>query len=285
MAISDKDVINNIKNTATENNSKKEKNNKQEDQNNKNDFYESIFEYDELKLYFGEDYIINDKIQMHQPTIGEIVKWGEREYYSMVYTLTCIPSDMKSQLEDVGINYMKISDFELFMILSNSLTPDQTRIIFGDLDFSKFRQCKNLENDELCLYDSENDIIIDRFIYMKIVDYLRTVHNIKPKIQNAANETTRKILIQLDRQRIAKSKNEKYKSQLKELISAMMRYPGFKYKTKELKECGLYEFMDSVQGAQIYVSTTALLQGMYSGMIDTSKINKKEFNWMRGARD
>ena len=39
--------------------------------------------------------------------------------------------------------------------------------------------------------------------------------------------------------------------------------------------------MDSVQGAQIYVSTTALLQGMYSGMIDTSKIDKKEFNWMR----
>jgi hypothetical protein len=77
-------------------------------------------------------------------------------------------------------------------------------------------------------------------------------------------------------------KNEEYKSQLKELISGMMRYPGFKYKKNELKECGLYEFMDSVQGAQIYVSTTSLLSGMYSGMVDTSKMNKKEFNWMRG---
>jgi hypothetical protein len=85
----------------------------------------------------------------------------------------------------------------------------------------------------------------------------------------------------LDRQKISKSKNEEYKSQLKELISGMMRYPGFKYKKNELKECGLYEFMDSVQGAQIYVSTTSLLSGMYSGMIDTSKMNKKEFNWMR----
>ena len=65
----------------------------------------------------------------------------------------------------------------------------------------------------------------------------------------------------------------------------MMRYPGFKYKKNELKECGLYEFMDAVQGAQIYVSATSLLSGMYSGMIDTSKINKKEFNWMRSANE
>ena len=57
------------------------------------------------------------------------------------------------------------------------------------------------------------------------------------------------------------------------------------YKKSELKECGLYEFMDAVQGAQIYVSTTSLLSGMYSGMIDTSKINKKEFNWMRNINE
>ena len=65
----------------------------------------------------------------------------------------------------------------------------------------------------------------------------------------------------------------------------MMRYPGFKYKKNELKECGLYEFMDTVHGAQIYVSTTSLLANMYSGFVDTSKINKKEFNWMRGLDD
>ena len=65
----------------------------------------------------------------------------------------------------------------------------------------------------------------------------------------------------------------------------MMRYPGFKYKKDELKQCGYYEFMDTVMGSQIYVSSTALLKGAYSGMIDTSKINKKEFNWMRSQGD
>ena len=234
-----------------------------------------------MKMYFGEPYRINDKIAIYIPTIGDIVEFGERQYYSVVHTLTCIPSDMKSQLDDFGINYMEISDFDLFVMLTRSLTQDSTKLILGNLDLSKFEYVINPENNEPVLYDIDNDIMIDKLIYMKMVEYIRKVHSIKPKVEKAANETTRKILIQLDRDKIRKAQKEPYKSQLKGLISAMMRYPGFKYKMNELKECGLYEFMDIVQGAQIYVSTTALLSGMYSGMVDTSKIDKKEFNWMR----
>ena len=241
----------------------------------------NLFDYDELQMYFGEPYRINDKISIYIPTIGDIVEFGERNYYSVVHTLTCIPSDMKSQLDDLGINYMEISDFDLFMMLTRGLTKESTQLILGDLDLSKFEPCLNQENNEPVLYDRDNDIIIDKLIYMKMVGYIRKIHSIKPKVEKAANETTRKILIQLDRDKIRKAQKEPYKSQLKGLISAMMRYPGFKYKKNELKECGLYEFMDTIQGAQIYVSTTALLSGMYSGMVDTSKIDKKEFNWMR----
>ena len=243
----------------------------------------SLLELDELKLYFGEPFeLLNGKIIIYSPTIGDIVEYGEKEYFGMVHTLTCIPSDMKSQLADYGVNYMEISDFELFMILAKSLKQEQTKILLGDLDLSKFETNINQENGELVFYDREKDIKIDKLIYMKMVEYIRKMHNIKPKVEKAANKTTWKILVDLDRKRIEKSKKEPYKSQLKDLISAMMRYPGFKYKKNELKECGLYEFMDTVQGAQIYISSTALLQGSYSGMIDTSKINRKEFNWMRG---
>lgn len=241
----------------------------------------NLLDIDELQMYFGEPFHINDKITIYIPTIGDIVEFGERKYYGMIHTLTCIPSDMKSQLFDMGIDYENLSDFELFMMLSRTLTPESTRLVLGDLDLSKFGLFTNNENNEVVLYNEESDIIIDKLIYMKIVEYIRKVHNIKPKIEKAANKTTKKILIQLDRDKIKKAQKEPYKSQLKSLISAMMRYPGFKYKSTELKQCGLYEFMDTVQGAQIYISSTALLKGSYSGMIDTSKINKKEFNWMR----
>ena len=36
-----------------------------------------MFETDQLQLYFGDDYIINDQIKISQPTIGEIADFGE----------------------------------------------------------------------------------------------------------------------------------------------------------------------------------------------------------------
>lgn len=230
-------------------------------------------------MYFGEDYKVNDYITIHNPKVGDVIQFGERKYFSVVNSLTCIPSDMKSQLFDMGIDYEELPDYELFIMLSRTLKPEDTNLLFGELDFSSFQVAQN-ENGQLIMIN-EDGAIIDELAYMKICGYLRKYHNITPKIEKAATKTTKKILIQLDRDNIAKAKNEPYKSQFKSLVSAMMRYPGFKYKSNELKELSLYEFMDTVKGAQIYVSSTALLSGSYSGMCDMSKIPKKEFNWMR----
>lgn len=243
---------------------------------------DSLLELDELKAYFGEPFHLNSKITLYSPTVGDIIEFGEQRYYAVVHSLTCIPSDMKSQLFDSGIDYEEISDFELFCMLTRGLTQEDTKLLLGDLDLSKFEVCINTQNGLKLLYDRQNDIKIDELIYYKIVSYLRKLHNIKPKVEKAKNKTTKKILIELDRQRIEQKKKDKnITSTLKPLVSAMMRYPGFKYKSYELKQCSLYEFMDTVMGANIYVSSTALLKGMYGGMVDSSKVDKKQLDWMR----
>ena len=96
---------------------------------------EKNYSFDELSLYLGKDYIINDKIRIHQPTIGEIAEYGEARYYLMVQTFCAIPSDMKSILEDIKIDYTKLPDFDFFIMLSRSLKPTETNILFGELDF------------------------------------------------------------------------------------------------------------------------------------------------------
>lgn len=234
---------------------------------------------DELKLYFGEDIVINQYIKIHSPSIGEVVEYGEHEYLSTVYLLTAIPSDMKSQLFDIGIDYEEISDFELFYLLTRNLTPERTRILFYDLDLSKMQIEQNPDNGLMIMKSDQG--IIDELAYTRIAKCICKIHGIVPKIEHAKNKTTKRILIDLDREKIKKASKEEQKSMLMPLVSAMMRYPGFKYKTTELKDCSYYEFMDTVRGSQIYVQSTALLQGSYSGMVDTSKINKNEFNWMR----
>ena len=50
-------------------------------------------EADSLFLYFGDDYVINDNITISQPRISEVADYGEAQYFSMVHSLTAIPSD------------------------------------------------------------------------------------------------------------------------------------------------------------------------------------------------
>ncbi len=237
----------------------------------------------ELKLYFGDDYVINKYITLKHPTVGDIVEMGEDEYFSIVHSLSAIPSDMKSQLWDMGICWEDVSDFELFCMLSRSLAKEQTKVFFGDLDFTRFELFKNEETGAIAMIQKrkKETIIFDEAIYLKTVTAIRKMHNIVPKIERASTKTVRRILIEEDRKKIAKARDEVHRSQLVPMISFLTNCSDFKYDLKSIRKLPVYAFFDSLSRVQIVKSTTALLQGCYSGMVDTSKINKNEFNFMR----
>lgn len=237
-------------------------------------------EADSLFLYFGDDYVVNEQISAHQPTIGEIVDYGEGQYFSMVHSLTAIPSDVKAMLWDqMGIDWNQIEDFELFMLLSQTLTPEQTGIIFGDLDFSKMRPYRNPQNDEVVLADKESGVIIDKLVYMRIMSFLRKLHNITPKPEKAKGKRAKEAMLEEDRRNHEFNKDKPFRSYLLPLISAVKVKQGY---TKDyVRNMGLYEFFDDVSRMQVIDSANHLLNGAYCGMADLSKVDKKEFNWMR----
>lgn len=240
----------------------------------------NLINVDPLQLYFGEDFVINDKIIIHQPNIGQIVKYGEKEYFGMAHTFTAIPSDMKAQLWDMKIDWMEISDFELFMLLCKTLPVERTSILFGDLDFTSLKLYPHPEmEDTVVLANKEAGIVIDEYIYMKMTEYVRKMHGFTKKVERAKNKMTKKILIQEDRDRIARNAKKSYESYLLPLVSSIQARMGY---TKDyVRNMGLCEFTDQVSRLQIIVNSDALLHGMYGGMIDTKKVNKNELNWMR----
>ena len=240
---------------------------------------ENLLEVDELSLYFGDPYVINDYVTITLPKIGELVKFGERQYYSMVQTITAIPSEMKSQLWDMGLDWTQMTDFQLFMMLVPTLPQDKTSILFGDFNFEAMRPFENKENETVFLGNPETGAIIDELAFGKIHSYLCSAHNLTKKVEKAANEFTKKFMIEEDRQKIQYSQKQPYKSFLRPLISAVKCRMG--YTLDYVKNMGLYEFMDDLSRLQIIVHSDALLQGSYSGMIDTKKIPKKEFDWCR----
>lgn len=236
-------------------------------------------EADELLLYFGDDYVINDQITISQPTVGSIIEYGESAYFSVVHTISAIPSDMKSQLWDMGIDWNEIEDFELFMMLSQTLTPDRTEILFGDLDFSKLRPYRNPQNDEIVLADKETGVIVDKLIYTKIVNYIRKLHHITPKVEKTKSKTVKKWLIEEDKNKIKNSQNKPFRSYLLPIVSSVKVKQGY---TKDyVRNMGFYELMDEVERLNVINNADHLLHGMYSGMINTKGIKKEDLNWMK----
>lgn len=248
------------------------------------------FEFDELRMYYGMDYQINDKITIHVPTIGEIIEFGEKNIYSAISPFVGNPTSYRLQLWDMGIDWNKISDFELFMMLIQGLKLEYTRLIFNEVDFSKLRPYSKVDTGEVILYDPEQDIEINEYTYMHIREYIRAAFNQNPKVEKAKGKATKEAIIEEDRMNLAlekkKQKDNISKSIYLPLISALLNHPGFKYKKDELKDVNLVEFMDSVKRLQVYESTRALMSGMYSGFCDTSKMNlNKELNWMRDLHE
>lgn len=235
---------------------------------------------DELQLYIGDDYVINDHIRVLQPTIRQIAEFGEKEFFSVVHTVTAIPSDMKSQLWDLGIDWMEVDDFELFVMLSQTLTPDRTKLLFGDLDFTKLKPYNHPHvEDEIILANKETGVLIDKMIYLRIVSYLRKAFNITPKVEKAANKMTKKILIEEDRKKIEFNKDKPFKSFLLPLISSVKVKQGY---TKDyVLNMGYVEFMNDVARLQVIHNADHLLSGVYAGTIDVKRLNKAELNWMK----
>lgn len=256
---------------------------------------------DELKVYRGDDYVVSKNIIIHQPTLGEICDYGEREYFSMINQLVATPQNFKWQLWEKGVDYTTITPYKLFSeILVNSFEKDKTSIVFGDLDFTKFELMKRIDNDEFVLYqiiekrkmvlnedDSEEEVIwheevvIDEFTYRVITDYLCAANYVAKDEKMPANESTKMILIEDAKEEYMMNMNKEYHSRLKNLVSAMVNSEGFKYNHSQVWEMKINAFMDSVKRISKIKQSDLLLQSGYSGFgVNLKDISNKKIDWL-----
>lgn len=247
---------------------------------------EILNEFDELQIYGGNSYKVNDDIFIRQPTLGEIRDYGEKKYFGMVHTLCSVGADLKWQLDDIGQDYTKVSDYELFCsILCRRYTKEDTQMLFGDvLDFSQMKiQYKDDIQDHILVQfvNTEKQITIDRFIYSSIVNILRKIHKMKRNDEMPGNELTRQALIEDAREEHEENKDKPIKSYLMPLISTMVNSEGFKRNDTTVFDMRMRAFMDSVARVNKIKNAELLLHSGYSGFgIDLKKIDKNALNYM-----
>lgn len=243
--------------------------------------------FDLLKLYFGEDYKINDRITIHQPTIQDVLNMGEKEFYATIAPFTSNTTSFRVHLFDMGIYWNDITDFELFSLLIKTINKNNVKVFLGDFDITSFDLVVKInENGEQIpiLYSKDMDCEIDEETYLKMRDYFCFMFGIKLENEIVKSKALGAEIIAKEKADMAKKKAElSGTSSLIQMISFALNHPGFKYKKNELREVCYVEFLDSVKRLQVYESTRALTQGSYSGFCDVSKVPKDEFNFMRNV--
>ena len=241
-----------------------------------------------LSLLRGEDYAVNENIKIHHPTLGEIADYGEEEYWKLVSLLTATPFDYKVAFYDMGIDYEEITDFALFIMLTQNLPKEETKILFGELDFSKFQVFTRRQGgssvespeEDIVLRDAERDIVIDDVIYQLIADHLRRMHRIKRNQRKPGNEITKKIYIEEDRRAQERNQDKPFSSLLAPLISGLVNCADFKYTYETVWDLCLYNFFDAVHRIRKLNNYRNLMTGIYTGNIDVKSVSDKQLDWL-----
>lgn len=231
-----------------------------------------------INLLYKDAYPINDRLSVMIPTVGEVLE-QEDMYYSVVSILTASPIDYMVELDDVGIDFAALSDFDFFMTMFPVIQQQDTSLVLGKVDLKKFETWINKENEQLFLYDKEDDIVIDRAVYTKIGLILRKIHHLKQDKRKPGNEEARKYMLQRAREK-KKRKKRATDSQLESLITALVNTPEFKYGYREVLDLSIYQFNESVIQIQHKIDFDHKMEGIYAGTVDASKINQKELNWL-----
>lgn len=214
------------------------------------------------------------------PTVGEILE-DEYSYYNIAYALTASPFQYMVQLDDIGVDYTKITDYELFKILFLMNKKNDLSLLFGDLDISQFDVYLDEQTKNETLYNPHNDITIDEFVYNNLADFIRKINLFEKVKSKPGNESAKKYLLDKERKRLKRNLKKKPEPYLEKLVIALVNTNEFSFNYDTCMNLSIYRFNQSFKQIQHKIMFDNTMTGVYSGAIDTSKMNNKDsLSWI-----
>ena len=230
-------------------------------------------------LLYEDSIRINDFIEVKIPTVEDILK-NEEQYYGIVSSIVSTPFDMMVQLDDIGIDFTEIDDYQLFLITFQTIRSQDTSLIFGDLDLSGFDVAVNEENQTIVLLDKNTGIVIDKAVFFKIAEALRKIHHLERNNKKAGNDEAKKFLIERARVKQKRQRRKKQTSQLEPLIIAMVNTEQYKYNYEETRALSIFQFNESVVQIVKKVDYMNKMHGVYSGTVSAKDLSPDDLNWL-----
>ena len=231
-------------------------------------------------LLYARSYPVNDKISIRIPTVGEILE-NEVAYNSILSCVISTPYDFMVYLDDMGIDFENLTEYDLFLLLFPSLQSADTSIVFGDLDLSKFSPAINEKNGQVILLNAEDDIVIDRGVHDLICQAIRKINHLEKVTRRPGNSEAKKYMIERARiklQRAARRKRET--SELEKLIVALVNTEEFKYGYQEVLDLTIYQFRASVDQIIHKIHFNNTMIGVFAGTVKAKELPQEDLTWI-----
>ena len=222
--------------------------------------------------------IPNTKLSIRIPTVGEILD-DEFTYYSIISSLTATPYQYMVQLDDMGVDFTTITDYQLFVMLFSIYTRSDLSMVFGNLNTSNFeiRQNGSLQY----LYDPDNNLEINEKIYYDIVSTIRKINLLERVNYKPGNESARKYLLEKERKKQKRSAAKKQVPYLEKLVIALVNTSEFPYDYDSCMDLSIYKLHQSFKQIQHKIAFDNTMVGVYAGTVDTSRLSNKDIlSWI-----
>lgn len=234
-------------------------------------------------------------LSIHIPTIREIQgdsedifdTKDEQEYYRVLGLFAETPASQMVELNDIGVNYMEVSDFEMFLCLMKSfedkdLLNKKSLLFFNNLrlgDMEVFIQ----KDGTAILGNPISGAYIDEQIYNRISKLFCDMNNIEKETCKVLSEESRQYFLEqkrLERMLQSKRQAKEYTSSLNSYIVALVNDESFSETYDSVRDMTIGRFNLSLMQIQGRYQVDNLNRGIYSGSISSSKIDPEKMSWL-----
>lgn len=216
------------------------------------------------------------------PTVGEVLAFGEQQFYGLATSLIATPFEMRAQLHLSGIDYETVSELELFFnILTGAIQSGQTLdLLFEGVDFSRMRMACDQTSGNLAMLDESGSVVIDADGHNAIADGIRKFLFLEKPKHVAGNQSAKKYLIERAVQKFLRQQKKPYKPVLEDLVIALVNTAEYKYNYEQTLGLNMFQFNASVHQIPRKIHYDHLMGGIYAGTVDSKNVSQKDLNWM-----
>lgn len=257
-----------------------------------------------LTLRSGHDLELTPGVAVHHPTVGDVLTINngflcEEYYWAYVMTILSDPYDHMVYLDDNGIDYEKVTAFDVFLMRWSDARKDYMahrdeyrRMGFSPLTvfdealaffFGRRRFYFGKLEDTPVIADEDNpQWLVGQDAFEMAVQFITRCNcivrddRIKPATKSAKRVLIEDRRMEEKRQKLRPNRQEEKIERIAEAMAAIDAGVGM---VESYDTLPIYRLLSTARNVQKKVVVQSMFNGIYTGMLKTDGMSDKELRW------